>query len=134
MGVQYGGHPVSTTALMFGAGILLIYSQTQIAECLCIWSGHGIQLAGVALVLIYLLVLILPAANAVCLESVMVNLDTNPILMLATMNILACLCFTPVLGFAHITGWENVGLAFQVTMASRQLYMLVLWLCAQMAV
>merc|ERR1719238_1101078 len=57
----------------------------------------------------------------------------NPILMLAFMNILACFCFIPVLGFAYAAGWENVQLAFQVTIASRQLYMLVLWLCAQMA-
>jgi hypothetical protein len=134
MGPRCCGHSARTVSLMFFAATLLVYSQTQIAECLCMWSGHGVQLAGVALVLIYLLVLILPAANAVCLESVMVNLDTNPILMLATMNILACICFSPILGFAHVTGWENVALAFQVTLASRQLYMLVLWLCAQMAV
>lgn len=133
MGARRGGHPVATTSLMFFAAMLLMYSQTQIAECLCMWSGHGIQLAGVALVMIYLLVLILPAANAVCLESVMVNLDTNPVLMLAVMNVLACLCFVPVLGFAHVTGWEDVALAFHVTLASRQLYMMVLWLCAQMA-
>merc|ERR1719281_727443 len=50
------------------------------------------------------------------------------------MNILACLCFSPFLAFAHATGWENVGTAFEVTLASRQLYMLVLWLCAQMTV
>merc|ERR1719281_2182646 len=50
------------------------------------------------------------------------------------MNILACICFSPVVGFAHVTGWENVALAFEVTLASKQLYMLVLWLCAQMAV
>jgi len=133
MGARFGGHPVATSSLMFGAAMLLMCSQTEIAECLCMWSGHGVQLAGVALVLIYLLVLILPAANAVCLESVMVNLDTNPILMLASMNILACLCFAPVLAFAHAAGWENVSLAFEVTMGSRQLYMLVLWLCVQMA-
>jgi hypothetical protein len=134
MGARFGGHPALTTFSMFFASMLLMYSQTQIAECLCMWSGHGVQLAGVALVLVYLLVLILPAANAVCLESVMVDLDTNPILMLATMNILACLCFAPVLALAHFAGWENVNLAFEVTMASRQLYMLVLWLCAQMTV
>lgn len=132
MGARFGGHPLSTTSLMFGAAMLLMYSQTQIAECLCMWSGHGVQLAGVALLLTYFLVLILPAANAVCLESVMVNLGTNPVLMLAVMNILSCLCFVPVLGFAHVAGWENVQLAFEVTMGSRELYLLVLWLCVQM--
>merc|ERR1719395_317719 len=104
MGARLGGHPLATTSMMFGAAMLAVYSQTQIAECLCMWSGHGVQLAGVALVLVYLLVLILPAANAVYLESVMVSFDTNPILMLATMNIFACLCFVPVLGFAHFAG------------------------------
>merc|ERR550514_58112 len=116
MGARFGGHPVPTSSLMFGAALLLMYSQTQIAECLCMWSGHGVQLAGVALILVYLLVLILPAANAVCLESVMVNLDTNPLLMLATMNIIACFCCAPILGFAHLAGWEDVGMAFTVTM------------------
>jgi len=132
IGGRFGGHPIETTTLMFGAATLLIYSQSQIAECLCIWSGHGIQLAGVALVLIYLLVLILPAANAVCLESVMVDLDTNPLLMLAVMNILACVCFVPVLSFAHLSGWEDVRLAFEVTLGTQQLYLLVLWLSMQM--
>merc|ERR1719375_1657749 len=88
IGSRFGGHPPPTTAMMFGAAALLIYSQYAIAECLCIWSGHGIQLAGISLIIIYLLVLILPAANAVCMESVMVNLETNPLLMLAVMNIL----------------------------------------------
>merc|ERR1719262_1653515 len=90
--LRFGGHPPLTTAMMFGAAMLLIYSQSMIAECLCIWSGHGVELAGIALFIIYMLVLILPAANAVCMESVMVNLDTNPLLMLVTMNIIACLC------------------------------------------
>merc|ERR1719265_2068614 len=92
MGARFGGHPPFTTGMMFGAATLLIYSQSMIAECLCIWSGHGVQLAGIALVIIYLLVLILPAANAVCMEAVMANLDTNPLLMLAIMNIIACFC------------------------------------------
>merc|ERR1719345_624314 len=108
MGAPLGGHPAPTTAMMFGAAMLLIYSQSMIAECLCIWSGHGVQLAGISLVIIYLLVLILPAANAVCMESVMVDLETNPLLMLGAMNILACLCCMPILGFAHFAGWEDV--------------------------
>merc|ERR1719345_271851 len=133
MGAKFGGHPVSTTALMFGAAMLIIYTQTVIAGCLCMWSGHGVELTGVALVLVYILVLVVPAANAVCLESVMVNLDTNHFLMLAVMNIIACLCFVPILGFAHAAGWEDVLNAFVVTTGSPPLYMLVLWLCAQMS-
>lgn len=132
MGARFGGHPLPTTAMMFGAATLLIYSQSMIAECLCIWSGHGVQLAGIALVIIYLLVLILPAANAVCMESVMVNLETNPVLMLAAMNILACVCCVPLLVFAHFAGWENIHMAFAVTMANQELCMLVVWLGVQM--
>jgi len=132
VGARFGGHPIPTTGLMCGAAMLLIYSQAMIAECLCIWSGHGIELAGISLVIIYGLVLILPAANAVCMESVMKNLETNPLLMLATMNIVACLCCAPILGFAHLAGWEDVRMAFAVTMGNRSLYMLVLWLGVQM--
>merc|ERR1719198_1750260 len=124
LGAPNGGHPLLTTAMMFGAATLLIFSQSMIAECLCIWSGHGVQLAGIALVIIYLLVLILPAANAVCMESVMVNLETNPLLMLAAMNILACLCCTPILVLAQVSGLENIWMAFTVTTGARELYML----------
>merc|ERR1719271_1828457 len=118
--------------MMFGAATLIIYSQSMMSECLCIWSGHGVQLAGISLPIIYLLVLILPAANAVCMESVIFNLDTSPLLMLAAMNILACLCCVPILGFAHFAGWEDVQMAFAVTVAHHELYMLVLWLGVQM--
>merc|ERR1719261_1597546 len=75
MGARFGGHPISTTMMLFGAASLLIYSQSAIAQCLCIWSGHGVALAGVALFTIYLLMLILPAANAVYMESVITDLD-----------------------------------------------------------
>jgi len=134
IGGRYGGHSLSTSAMMFSAATLLMYSQTQIAECLCMWSGHGVELAGVALFLIYGMVLILPAANAVCLESVMVQLNTNPLLMLAAMNILASVCFAPIVAFAHIVGLENVVQCVTVTMANRTLYMMVLWLGVQIAV
>merc|ERR550537_1494088 len=132
VGARLGGHPLLTTAMMFGAATLLIYSQSMIAECLCIWSGHGVQLAGISLVIIYLLVLILPAANAVCIESVMVNLKTNPLLMLAVMNILACLCCTPILLFAQVAGWEDIRMALAAITGNREVYLLVLWLGVQM--
>merc|ERR1719235_2980319 len=44
MGARNGGHPLVTTSMMCGAAALLIYSQAMISECLCIWSGHGVQL------------------------------------------------------------------------------------------
>merc|ERR1719387_2919415 len=84
------------------------------------------------MVLIYALVLVLPAANAVYMESVMVKHNTNPFLMLATMNTLACVCFAPTLIFAHFSGWENVATAVALTTSTPQLSMLVCWLCAQM--
>merc|ERR1719387_2014006 len=93
------GHPSLTTAMMFGAATLLIFSQSMISECLCIWSGHGVQLAGIALVVIYLLLLVLPAANAVYMEAIIGDLETSPLLMLAIMNLLACLFSAPILAF-----------------------------------
>merc|ERR1719335_1468748 len=134
IGARFGGHRPITTGMMFGAATLLIYSQSMIAECLCIWSGHGVQLAGISLVCIYLLVLVLPAANAVCMESVMVKLETNPVLMLAMMNILACLCCLPILVFAHFSGWEDIWMALAVTQAHQEISLLVLWLGVQMTV
>jgi hypothetical protein len=132
MGARNGGHPLVTTSMMFGAAALLIYSQSMIAECLCIWSGHGVQLTGISLLIIYLLVLIVPAANAVCIESVMVDLEVNPLLMLGVMNVLACVLAAPILAFAQFVGWENIMQAFSVTAGTRELYMLVLWLGVQM--
>jgi len=132
VGERYGGHPLSTTSMMFGAATLLIYSQSMIAECLCIWSGHGVELSGIALVTIYLLLLILPAANAVCQESVMNQLETNPLLMLAVMNLLACVFCTPIMVIAHFAGLENISMALSVTTSNPELYMLILWLGVQM--
>jgi hypothetical protein len=132
IGGRFGGHPLHTTAMMFGAATLIIYSQSMIAECLCIWSGHAVELAGISLFIIYMLVLILPAANTVCMESVIVNLETNPLLMLAVMNALACFCCAPIMVFAHIAGWENISAAVAATAGSRELCMLVLWLGIQM--
>lgn len=129
---RFGGHPPATIALMFLAGTLLVFSQTRLADCLCMWSGHGVELAGVALFLIYALLLILPAANAVFMESVMVKFDTNPLLMLSVMNLLASVCFAPIVVLAHCMGWENVMNGIALVAAQQQLYMLVIWLCTQM--
>jgi len=129
---RFGGHPLGTTALMFGAGMLLVFSQTRIAECFCMWSGHGVELAGIALFVIYGMLLILPAANAVFMESVMVEHDTNPLLMLAVVNFMACVFFSPFLIFAHCSGLENVVNAITLTSGSQQMYMLVVWLSTQM--
>merc|ERR1719265_287358 len=97
MGARYGGHSLSTSALLFSAAMMLFYAYTQIEECLCIWSGYGIALGGPALYIIYFLVLVVPAANAVCQEVVLVQLGTHPILLLALQNIGAAFLFFPCL-------------------------------------
>lgn len=129
----HGAHPLAAVAMMSGAAWLLTYSYTQIAECICVFSGHGVALSGIPFYLIFGLICILPAANAVCQEAVMVQLDTPFFLLLAVQNILACMLFVPVLFGAHLFGWESVGLAFSVTAANQETYMLVLSLCVQMA-
>jgi hypothetical protein len=130
---RFGGHPLTTTAMMFGASMLLVFSQTRIAECLCMWSGHGVEMGGIALFLIYGLVLILPAANVVLQESVMMKLDTDPLLMLAVMNVLATVIMVPIVLFAHFSGWENFIAGMTLTFSNQQLYMVAIWLCTQMS-
>merc|ERR1719160_979642 len=105
LGTPYGGHSPSTSVLMFIGASLLYYSYTRIEECLCVWTGYGVQLSGPALYIIYAMLLIVPAANAVCQEATMVHLQVNPLLLLSIQNLGAGLLFLPVLLFAHFTGW-----------------------------
>jgi hypothetical protein len=133
MGAKYGGHSISTSALMFSAAMMLFYAYTQIEECLCIWSGYGIALDGPALYIIYFLVLVLPAANAVCQEVVMVDKGIHPMLLLASQNIGACCLFVPCLIGAHTIGFEDVGMATQMIASNPEATMLTLWLCMQIA-
>eukprot|EP00746_Dinoflagellata_sp_MGD_P014912 gnl/MRDRNA2_/MRDRNA2_132897_c0_seq1.p1 gnl/MRDRNA2_/MRDRNA2_132897_c0~~gnl/MRDRNA2_/MRDRNA2_132897_c0_seq1.p1 ORF type:complete len:406 (-),score=54.27 gnl/MRDRNA2_/MRDRNA2_132897_c0_seq1:3-1220(-) len=131
--VPYGGHSLTTSILMFVAVSIVYYSYTQIEECLCIWSGYGVSLAGPPLFIIYALLLTAPAANAVCQEAVLVDHETHPLLVLALQNIASAALFLPVILLAHATGWENVSFAVQMIVENREVYMLVLWLCVQMA-
>merc|ERR1719321_719882 len=48
------------------------------------------------------------------------------------MNLLACIFCAPILAFAHFAGWEDIAMAFAVTISTPQLYLLVLWLGCQM--
>merc|ERR1719375_2451366 len=57
----------------------------------------------------------------------------HPILLLAMQNIFACLLFGPVLLLSHLIGWEDVGGAFEMILTYSEVFMLVVWLCAQMA-
>lgn len=133
LGVKFGGHTLATSVLMFAAAWTIFYSYTQIAECLCIWSGHGVALAGTPLYVIYMLVLTVPAANTVYQEAVIVKLEVHPLLMLGLQNLFACILFAPILLAAHLCGGEDVLLAMQMITTFREVYMLTVWLCIQMA-
>merc|ERR1719217_290983 len=58
----------------------------------------------------------------------------NPLLLLALQNIFACLIVGPLLLVFHLIGWEDVGGAFEMILTYSEVFMLVLWLCTQMAV
>jgi hypothetical protein len=131
---RFGGHSPKTIALIFMATWIIFYSYTQIAECLCVWSGFGVALTGPALYFLYVLLLTVPAVNVVCQESVMVQLRANPLLMLALQNFGACLLFSPLLFAAHIFGQEDVAAAVSALLFSRkEIMMIVVWLAIQMA-
>mmetsp|Transcript_138088 Transcript_138088/g.240158 ORF Transcript_138088/g.240158 Transcript_138088/m.240158 type:complete len:405 (-) Transcript_138088:112-1326(-) len=131
-GVRFGGHPAATTAFMFGSAWLIFYSYSEIAECLCVWSGYGVMLTGPALYAVYALVLTVPAANVVCQEAILVQLEKNPLLMLGMQNLLASIVFIPVLAGAHFLEYENVQQAYFALFKTRPL-MVIVWLCLQTA-
>jgi len=132
LGAPFGRNTMKACGTLFVATGLLFYSYTRIAECVCIWSGFGVALTGLALYMIYTFLTVMPAANAVYQESVLVHLQTQPFLLLALMNIFASLLFAPIMLLVHIVGWEDVGQAVRVLMGYQEVYMLVLWLCMQM--
>lgn len=131
LGAGSGGPSLRTTMLMFAAAWLLFFSYTQIAECLCVWSGFGVALSGMALYCVYALLLTIPATNMVLQESVLVQLQISPILMLGIQNLGAAILFMPILATAHWLGYEDVQHAFAMIMGHREVYMTVLWLCVQ---
>lgn len=130
--VRVDRRDLATPVLMFVACWLLYYSYSQLSQCLCIWSGNGVELTGAALVAVYILVLALPSVNYVTQESVMMHLDVPPLLLLAVMNIGAVILCTPLLFVAHFAGWEDFGSASRLMIAYPQVYMLIVWLCVQM--
>jgi hypothetical protein len=133
LGQRFGKKTFQTTAFAFGASCLLYFAYSQLAGCLCILSGNGVALTGLAFWVIYALVLAMPAFNAVYQESVMLDPGMHPLLVLALQNIFASLLFGPVLLIAHMLGWENVGSAFYMILSHQEVFMLVGWLCAQVA-
>lgn len=133
-GASCEGPSLRTTMLMFAAAWLLFFSYSQIAECLCVWSGFGVALSGVALYFVYALLLTIPATNVVLQESVMVQLQVSPILVQGIQNLGAAALFVPILLAAHMLGYEDVRHAAAMITGHREVYMMVLWLCVQTVV
>lgn len=134
VGVQLGRNTAKTACMGCGAAVVLYCAYTQVAGCLCVWSGHGVTLVGAAFWLVYILLLLLPATNTVLQEGVLQWPGMHPVLMLSLMNLFACVLFVPVLLIAHMVGWEDVSGAIAMTFRFREISMLVLWLSLQMAV
>jgi hypothetical protein len=133
LGQRFGKKSSQTAAFAFAASCLLYYSYAQLAGCVCILSGNGVSLSGVAFWIVYLMILAMPAANAVCQEAIMVQSSVHPLLLLALQNIFSSLLFSPVLFISHLVGWEDIGAAFQTILSYQEVFMLVTWLCAQIA-
>merc|ERR1719408_50850 len=72
-----------------------------------------------------------PAAQAVLEESAVRQMGISPLLVLAFQNLLALVLFVPILGLAHLAGWEDVGAGLAALGRSREHRMLVIWLCVQ---
>jgi hypothetical protein len=125
------GPSMRTTFLMAAAAWLLFYSYTQIAECLCVWSGFGVALSGLPLLVVYAMLLTVPACNVVLQESVLVQMKVSPVFMLALQNVIGALAFSPLLLAVHFFGLEDVLQAMAMITSHREVYMTVLWLCVQ---
>jgi len=130
-GSSYGGHNPYAVATMFGAAWLMFFSYTEIADCLCVWSGFGVALSGLPLYVVYSLLLTLPACNMVLQESAMTQLQLHPFLVQGIQNIVAAVLFIPILVGAHCIGQEDMWQAIQMITGHREVYMSVLWLCVQ---
>mmetsp|Transcript_109633 Transcript_109633/g.189665 ORF Transcript_109633/g.189665 Transcript_109633/m.189665 type:complete len:416 (+) Transcript_109633:95-1342(+) len=132
LGLPLGKRQLQTTCLIFAAACTLFYSYAQLSGCVCIWSGNGVALSGLAFWIIYLLILGVPATNAVYTESILSQPGVHALQLLALQNLFACLLFSPILLLSHVVGWEDVGGGLQMIATQPQVFLLVLWLCAQM--
>jgi len=133
LGPRYAKRNWATIGLTSAAACLMFFSYAQLAGCACVGSGNGVALSGLAFWIVYLMLLAMPAANAVCQEAIMVQPGMHPILLLALQNIFACILFGPLLILCHLVGLEDVGAAFEMILTYSEVCMMVLWLCAQMA-
>lgn len=134
LGQRLGKKTLQTTAFAFGASCLMYFSYAQLAGCVCILSGNGVALTGLAFWIVYALVLAMPATNAVYQEAIMINPGMHPLLILALQNIFAALLFGPVLLVSHFVGWEDIGGGFQIVLSNQAVFMFVMWLCAALSV
>mmetsp|Transcript_81205 Transcript_81205/g.143850 ORF Transcript_81205/g.143850 Transcript_81205/m.143850 type:complete len:409 (-) Transcript_81205:67-1293(-) len=133
LGLPLGKRQLQTTCLIFAAACTLFYSYAQLSGCVCIWSGNGVALTGLAFWIVYFLILALPAANAVCQEAILLQRESHPVMILAVQNLFACLLFTPVLSVAQFMGWEDVNEGLSMIFQQKQILMIVIWLCLAMA-
>mmetsp|Transcript_1418 Transcript_1418/g.2505 ORF Transcript_1418/g.2505 Transcript_1418/m.2505 type:complete len:430 (-) Transcript_1418:107-1396(-) len=132
MGIRMSRKMGLITGMTFAAVCTLFFSYGELAGCVCIWSGNGVALSGLAFWIIYLLILGVPATNAVCTESILSQPGVHALQLLALQNLFACLLFSPILLLSHVVGWEDVGGGLQMIATQPQVFLLVLWLCAQM--
>lgn len=133
-GARFGRHEPLTVGLAFVAAWMLFYSYTQIAECMCVWSGFGVALTGAPLYIVYALLLTIPPTTMVLQESMLIQHDVNLFLMQGVQNLCAAMIFLPILISAHYFGHENVQDALLMITGNRKIYMSVIWLCLQAAV
>jgi hypothetical protein len=129
---RFGGHARTTIGLMFFAAWTIFYSYTQIAECLCVWSGFGVAITGPALYIVYALLLTVPAAHVVFQEATMLQFQINPLFMLGMQNLGACALLVPFLIVSHLFGVENVKIACLALFGTGEIVMMLLWLGIQM--
>merc|ERR1719213_199400 len=78
LGQRFGKKTAQTTAFAFGASCLLYFAYAQLAGCVCILSGNGVALSGLAFWFVYVMILAMPATNAVCQEAILIQPGMPP--------------------------------------------------------
>eukprot|EP00928_Gymnodinium_smaydae_P082766 TRINITY_DN66063_c0_g1_i1.p1 TRINITY_DN66063_c0_g1~~TRINITY_DN66063_c0_g1_i1.p1 ORF type:complete len:406 (-),score=73.42 TRINITY_DN66063_c0_g1_i1:130-1347(-) len=107
------------------ANFAMFYSFLRMEGCICIWTGHGIALSGLAFYLIYFMIIFAPAVNMLMQESIATNFGVHPLLIIATQSILAAGLFSPAI-FA-----SSVRHALWLLFEYREMALLVFWICLQ---
>merc|ERR550514_1080395 len=134
LGAPMGKRAFGQAVLGFLGAWLVTFSYAEIGNCLCIFTENAVPLSGAALYLVYTMLLTAPAAQAVLEESAVRQMAISPLLVVALESLLALMLFVPILGFAHLAGWEDVGAGLVALGRSQEHRMLVIWLCVQMMI